>query len=90
MAFKRVIIRRVGPLSWLLEPKKQKTAKAYIFSDTVGFSKNFLVSIKLSLNSTFSQFNSRWLLVQGFHRLFSELQFTLPIVKLRSTVFMAN
>ena len=30
-----------------------------------------------------------WLLVQGFHRLPGELQFTLAIVKLRSTVYMA-
>jgi len=36
-----------------------------------------------------AKFDSPWLLVQGFHRLLGGLQFTLAIVKLRSTVFMA-
>ena len=31
-----------------------------------------------------------WLLVQGFHRLLGGLQFTLAIVKLGSTLYMAN
>ena len=37
-----------------------------------------------------AKFDSFWLLVQGFHRLLGGLQFTLAIVKLRSTVLLAN
>jgi hypothetical protein len=38
----------------------------------------------------FPKFHIPWLFGQGFHSLLGKLQFSLPIVKLGSTVFMAN
>jgi len=50
----------------LLEPKKQKTAKAFVFWVSPCSSK---IIFRFAIKAVFAKFNRPWLHVQGFYRL---------------------